>query len=529
MGGLKRIGRQRRALILKAGAVPRTFIDHLNHEIRSPLTVVVGMAELLSLSSLSDDQRRHLEILRQGVDSILRLLNLAVDFSRLQSDALSLREESFSLRGVLDELRNSQHSRRPNRELEIEVGPLANDALVGDGARLRQILSELVDYLAEVRRFERIRLQVAADSPATRQARLSFAFTPADAPASASENGEEGHWLTCSEDMVGRRHGLELAVAAGLAHAMQGAVWIAAKADAPIAARFSAAFDRSLEGEALEEFLAPSAPAKSPRAKRILLADDVVANQQIVASLLQRRGHRVTIVANGAEAVAAFRQHPERFDVVILDLEMPVVDGRQAAAEIRQIASGREVRLLALTAHRTEGAAERFLSEHFHAAVGKPVDAESLFSAVESDGCCSAARSAGNSAAAQTDSPAQAAVDYRAALKRLCGDERLLDDLVQFFLDDSPELLCEARAAIDRHDAKALERTAHSIRGLASNFGAQPTVRAAAALEQIGHDAELDAAEPACQTLEAEICRLTAVLENRLKLSRSANAGARQS
>ncbi|HUY89339.1 MAG TPA: response regulator [Pirellulales bacterium] len=517
---------------LKAGVVPRTFIDHLNHEIRSPLTVVVGMAELLSLSSLSEEQRQYLATLRQATDSILRLMDFAVDFSRLQAGSLALRDEPFSLRGVLDQFRQSALSQRPTPALEIEVQPEAQDALRGDGARLRQVLTELVAYLAEVYRIQRISLQVTAGSPASHDARLTFAFVAADRSCPAAEDGEDGQWIACSEDMLNRRHGLELAVAAGLAKAMNGAVWIAAQADAPIAARFTAAFERSVESESLKQLFAPTAAAQSPNSpapRRILLAEDVKPNQQIIGSLLRRRGHAVSIVSDGAEAVKAFERHPESFDVVILDLEMPVMDGRQAAAEIRRRASERPVLIVALTAHRIDGASKQLLPEHFHAALGKPIDAERLFEAVESDHTRPAPSMACDSATTHEASGEPAAVDYRAALKRLCGDERLLDDLVQFFLDDSPELLCEARAAIERNDAKALERTAHSIRGLASNFGAHSTVQAAAALEQIGHDAELDAAERACQTLEAEIGRLMAVLEDRLKLTRSASLDARGS
>jgi len=124
--------------------VPRTFIDHLNHEVRSPLTVIVGMAELLSLSSLSAEQRQQLAVLRQATDSILRLMDLAVDFSRLRSGVLSLKDERFSLRTVLNQVRQSADKGRSPRphEVVIVAPPEAPDALAGDGGRLRQALAE---------------------------------------------------------------------------------------------------------------------------------------------------------------------------------------------------------------------------------------------------------------------------------------------------------------------------------------------------------------------------------------------------
>lgn len=510
--------------------MPRTFIDHLNHEVRSPLTVIVGMAELLSLSSLSTEQRQQLGILRQATDSILRLMNLAVDFSRLRSGTLSLKDERFSLRTVLDQVRQSAASGDRPRSLEIDIAREAPDALEGDAARLRQILTEVTTYLTEVRRLERIVLRVGAERPTARDSTLTFAFAAPERAGSAPANdGQEGEWIACSEDAVQKRHGLELAVSAGLAQAMNGGLWIAAQADAPVAARLTATLDLPLDAEELGEIF-DEPPAAEPRvAKRILMAEDLRPNQQIVASLLRRRGHEVSIVEDGAQAVDAFRQDSAGFDAVILDLQMPVMDGRQAAEEIRRLSAAHPVCIIALTAHRVEGFSELAEPALFDAALGKPIDAEQLFAAVESGFLRAPVPPARTSEVRCDGASGPLALDYRAALKRLCGDEKLLDDLVQFFLDDSPELLCEARSAIERHDARALERTAHSLKGLASNFGAQETVSAAAALEEIGRNAELTGAESACEALEWEVSRLTAVLQDRIKRRRPQSLGARNS
>ena len=506
--------------------MPRTFIDHLNHEIRSPLTVVVGMAELLSLSSLTAEQQQHLAVLRQAADSILRLMDLAVDFSRLQADALTLKDEGFSLQGVLDQLRKPDPGRGRAAPLEIDLRPDVPDRLQGDAARLRQALSELAAYLAEVRRMERIAVQIRAERSASHAMSLAFAFASAERPfpAVVADDGCDGEWIACSEETVAKRHGLELAVVAGLAQAMHGKLWIASEASAPVAARLTVAIEVPRESERFEAIFEEAAFAKPREPKRILLAEDVQANQQIVAALLERRGHAVSLAADGAQAVQTFQREAGRFDVVILDLEMPVLDGWRAAEEIRRLAAAKPVRIVALTAHRVEGCADLLAGSLFDAAIGKPVDAERLFEAIEADCKCSP-RSA-SACEATPGAPAEPpGVDYRGALSRLCGDERLLDDLVQFFLDDSPELLCEARAAIERSDAKALERTAHSIRGLASNFGAQSTVNAAAVLEEIGRRSDLDAADHACRALEAEVGRLTAILEDRVKTAGAAGLG----
>jgi CheY-like chemotaxis protein/HPt (histidine-containing phosphotransfer) domain-containing protein len=316
---------------------------------------------------------------------------------------------------------------------------------------------------------------------------------------------------------------------------MQGGVWVAAEQEASVAGRLvatfalpssslsfgKASFDKAsfdkVFGQELGSDHRPTSDAQGP--KRILLAEDTRATRQVLVSLLERHGHTVVAAKDGLQAVQILEREARahrRFDVAILDLEMPVMDGREAAREIRKRTASRPIRLIALTAHRTEGNPDLLGSADFDVAVGKPVDAERLFEAI-------APRRVSSPPPPETprETNGDCAVDYAGALARLCGNEQLLDDLVQFFLNDSPELLAEARAAIGRRDAKALERTAHGIRGLASNFGAQPTVNAAAVLEELGHDAALDDAESAYQDLETEVRRLAAILEQRAGSSAS--------
>ncbi|HXT57265.1 MAG TPA: response regulator [Pirellulales bacterium] len=506
--------------------MPRTFIDHLNHEIRSPLTVVVGMTELFSLSTLTKEQRHWLRTMQQAVNCVLRLMDGAVDFSRLSANQLALRAEPFSLNGVLNDVGLALAQNRSPADLETSVQDGVPGPLIGDAARVRQALLGLTEHLILVRGIQRAGIRVALRARSTEGVALEFAVGEANHVLSTSESPDDrdGEFIACSEATVDRRRGLELAVAAGLAGAMQGGVWIANDKDAAVAGRLVAAFALPGSIPSLSRDFAqklgfePPARADAVEPKRILLAEDTRAIRRLLVSLLKRHGHTVKAAKDGLEAVQILAREEAAarpFDVVILDLEMPVMDGRQAAAEIRKRVASRPIRIVALTAHRTEGNPELLGSGEFDAAVGKPVDAEQLLAVVAS---CRASLSPPRGAASRemaAGTNGDDSVDYAGALRRLCGNEQLLDDLVRFFLEDSPELLSAARAAIDRRDAKALERTAHGIRGLASNFGAPSTVGAAAALEQLGHDAAFDEAESALEELEAEVRQLTAILQRR--------------
>lgn len=495
----------------------RTFIDHLNHEIRSPLTVLVGMTELLALSDLPAEQRQYLGTMQQAVQSILKLMDSAVDFSRLNAGALSLRKETFELRPLLDEISRSVSEVFPGASLSVAVSENVPHWLVGDAARSRQAIACLVNHAIHVQGRRQLALEVTSRWRSVDRIELSFSCSlPEGMHLSCSDDDLlPGQFVECSEAALSRSFGpgLELAIAAGLAALMQGKLWVAASKDSTLTARLTARFELPHLPETTAARAANPAHGR-PGCRRILLADDTRANQQLLARLLRDRGHLVVTANNGMEAVELFEAQSELkpFDLVILDLEMPIMDGWQAAKEMRKLDPLGRAPLVALTAHRVEGAAELLGAGAFDAALSKPVGAQRLFEVVEglSPPACEFE--------AETEADHERSlVDFRGALGRLGGNEQLLDELVEFFLEDCPELLAEARAAIDRQDARSLERTAHSIRGLAANFGAQSTVQAAALLEELGRNADLAAADLACQTLEAEVGKLTLVLEDRVR------------
>ncbi len=495
----------------------RTFIDHLNHEIRSPLTVLVGMTELLALADLPADQRQYLGTMQQAVQSILKLMDSAVDFSRLNAGTLSLRKETFELGPLLDEISRSVSEICPGASLSVAVAEDVSHRLVGDAARTRQAIACLVNHAIQVQGRRQLALGVTARRRSADCIELSFSCGLPGAMRMSCDDGNlpPGKFVECSEAALSGSFGpgLELAIAAGLAALMQGKLWIAASKDSALTARLAARFELP---QLSETAATPAAnPVRGRReGRRILLADDTRANQQLLARLLRDRGHLVVTANNGMEAVELFEAQSELkpFDVVILDLEMPIMDGWQAAKEMRKLDPLGRAPLVALTAHRVEGAAELLGEGAFDAALSKPVGAQRLFEVVEG------LNPPASEIEAETEADNQRSlVDFRGALSRLGGNEQLLDELAEFFLEDGPELLAEARAAIDRQDARSLERTAHSIRGLAANFGAQSTVQAAAALEAIGRNGELAAADLACQTLEAELGKLTLVLEDRVR------------
>jgi len=243
-------------------------------------------------------------------------------------------------------------------------------------------------------------------------------------------------------------------------------------------------------------------PAVSP--VRVLVAEDNLVNQRVVERLLSGRGHLVTVANNGREAVMQFAQG--RFDIILMDVQMPEMGGFDATAEIRaaERVSGGHVPIVALTAHAMSGDRERCLAAGMDAYLSKPIDRLQLFEVVE--------HAPAVAPPAVADSPLQT-IDRQALMDRLGGDESLALEVIDLFRQDCPGAIARILEAIESGNAGALQTAAHALKGAAGNLSATAVSAAARALEVMGQSGNVSGAQAALAELEHEIARLFASLE----------------
>jgi signal transduction histidine kinase/two-component SAPR family response regulator len=274
------------------------------------------------------------------------------------------------------------------------------------------------------------------------------------------------------------------------------------------------------------------APRRSPPLD-VLLAEDSPVNQRVASDLLERRGHRVRIVESGREAVQAVQE--QHFDLVLMDVQMPEMDGLEATRAIRKMEerSGGHLRIVAMTASAMRGDRERCLAAGMDDYISKPIRAREFYSVVESwaarepngRGVGRAERAAepmgarGEGAFATTPETPDGAgaasppvFDRREALARTGGSEEGLEELAAVLAGHAPKLLDEARRALAAGNAGELRRAAHTLKGSAALFAAQPTVDAALELETMAREGRLQDAERALADLDRELRRLLEVL-----------------
>ena len=249
--------------------------------------------------------------------------------------------------------------------------------------------------------------------------------------------------------------------------------------------------------------------ARPERALRVLVAEDNASSRRLVSALLERRGHHVTVVGNGKEALGTLEA--ESFDVVLMDAQMPVMDGLSATHAIREReqGTGAHTRIVAMTAHALKGDRERMLAAGMDDYVPKPIAHRDLIEAVERTG---AGESATGHPREDEDTGVGDAMDAGRLMQNLGGDVELARELVGMFREDYPPLLAEVCSALEGKDARGVARAAHALKGLVGNFFARDALAATAALEEAGRQGDLQKAEELCERLGAEIAGLEQAL-----------------
>jgi PAS domain S-box-containing protein len=250
----------------------------------------------------------------------------------------------------------------------------------------------------------------------------------------------------------------------------------------------------------------------SERRLSLLLTEDNVVNQKLAVRLLEKRGHAVVVAGNGREALAALER--QVFDVVLMDVQMPEMDGFEATAAIRarEQVTGNHVPIVAMTAHAMKGDRERCLDVGMDGYISKPLQPSELFEAVESFVRPAAVEPPCGKAAPGSDGPAE--FDARVALRGVGGDQELLKEIIDIYLAEGPRWMAEIGGAVKRQDAATLQRVAHTLKGTASGFGAAQVSELAQRLEDMGRNANLEGAVEVRAQLDAAVARLLPALSS---------------
>lgn len=511
--------------MLKANEAKSQFLANMSHEIRTPMNGVLGMLTLLEHTKLDKEQTELLATLRTCGDGLMVVLNDVLDFSKIDSNKMSLDQHPFNLQKFLDDTLYLLNVRASQKGLNLyyQIDPSTPMGFLGDVVRLRQILMNLLSNAIKFTDHGEVKVMVSATELPTKQYQLNISVIDTGIGISKDKQKSLFTPFTQADLSTTRKFGgtgLGLAISQELAHLMSGAIWLESvpgkgstfHLEVPLTEVSSEAIK-----QAHDDPLDLNENVPLPKLN-ILVVEDNTINQQLAIRLLKHLGYNADVVGDGKQALIAVDKN--HYDVVFMDVQMPIMDGLEATREIVRIHGENRPRIIAMTANVFEEDKKKCFAAGMDDFVGKPLDGKLLIAALRNSPPRQQETDQNSVAPApleNDDIDNGPMLDMGLVNRRFKGMFDIYVKMARLFVKQANDILSNLYEAAQNNNGQVLKETAHELKGVLGNLCAKTLSEQAQAIEKLAVQGQFEQAQELSKALGKKVEQVVEELKQMLQ------------